>query len=390
MFSKVASRLHGETNALYRVRDEVARAGQTIRDLASGNVTEHGILFPQQLLEGILTEAAGRTAIYRPDSFGQRPAREAVSHYYHEQGTDLPPEQILLTPGTSLAYWYCFKLLADDGDEILCPRPSYPLFDYIAALSGVNLVPYRLNEERDWAIDLDQLENSISTRTRALVVISPHNPTGRVTTAVEFQALEDLAARHDLAIILDEVFNEFLMVPAILPRPASNRAPLVLTLNGFSKMFALPGIKFGWMGVSGEPERVRQAMRALELISDTFLPVNEMVQAAAPAIFQQGRAFRDGYAAELRLRWGIVREFLAQAVHCSFRAPDGGFYVTVQLERDEEITAEQILRRTGALVHPGHFYDIDPHHLVLSFALEPELLREVFPRIVPIMEGRNS
>jgi len=390
MFSRVASRLHGETNALYRVRDEVARAGQTIRDLASGNVTEHGILFPQQLLEGIMTEAASRTAIYRPDSFGQRPAREAVSHYYHEQGAALPPEQILLTPGTSLAYWYCFKLLADDGDEILCPRPSYPLFDYIAVLSGVNLVPYRLNEERDWAIDLDQLENSISTRTRALVVISPHNPTGRVTTSVEFHALEDLAARHDLAIILDEVFNEFLMAPGILPRPAPGRAPLVLTLNGFSKMFALPGIKFGWMGVSGEPERVRQAMRALELISDTFLPVNETVQAAAPAIFQQGRAFRDGYAAELRLRWGIVREFLAQAVHCSFRAPNGGFYVTVRLERDEEITAEQILRRTGALVHPGHFYDIDPHHLVLSFALEPELLREVFPRIVPIMEGRNS
>jgi aspartate/methionine/tyrosine aminotransferase len=390
MFSKVAARLHGETNALYRVRDEITRAGGTILDLASGNVTDQGILFPPSLLEDILTAASRRTGIYRPDSFGQRPAREAISSYYSEQGTDLPPEQILLTPGTSLAYWYCFKLLADDGDEILCPRPSYPLFGYIAALSGVNLVPYRLNEERDWAIDLDQLENSISTRTRALVVISPHNPTGRVTTSVEFQALEDLAARHDLAIILDEVFNEFLMAPGILPRPASGRAPLVLTLNGFSKMFALPGIKFGWMGVSGEPERVRQAMRALELISDTFLPVNEIVQAAAPAIFQQGRAFRDGYAAELRLRWGIVREFLAQAVHCSFRAPDGGFYVTVRLERDEEITAEQILRRTGALVHPGHFYDIDPHHLVLSFALEPELLREVFPRILPIMEGQNS
>jgi alanine-synthesizing transaminase len=390
MFSKVSSRLHGETNTLYQVRDAMTRAGKPILDMAAGNVTEHGILFPQPLLEDILREASRRTVIYRPDSFGQRPAREAVSRYYREQGTVLPPEQILLTPGTSLAYWYCFKLLADDGDEILCPRPSYPLFDYIAALSGVHLVPYRLNEGQDWAIDLNQLENSISTRTRALVVISPHNPTGRVTTSAEFEALEDLAARHDLAIILDEVFNEFLMAPGILPRPASGGAPLVLTLNGFSKMFALPGIKFGWMGVSGEPERVRQALRALELISDTFLPVNEIVQAAAPAIFQQGRGFRDGYAAELRRRWGIVRAFLTLAAHCAFRVPDGGFYVTVRLERDEEVAAERILRHTGALVHPGHFYDIDPHHLVFSFTLDPELLREVFPRIIPIMEGRDS
>jgi alanine-synthesizing transaminase len=366
------------------------RSGHEILDMASGNVTEHGILFPQPLLEDILSASSRRTGIYRPDSFGQRPAREAVSRYYHEQGTVLPPEQILLTPGTSLAYWYGFKLLADEGDEILCPRPSYPLFDYIAALSGVHLIPYRLEEERNWAISLAHLENSISTRTRALVVISPHNPTGRVTTLDEFEALAELAARHDLAIILDEVFNEFLTEAGTLPRPASGRAPLVLTLNGFSKMFALPGIKFGWMGVSGEPSKVKEAMRALELISDTFLPVSEIVQAAAPEILQQGREFRDGYAAEIRRRWDTVRGFLEQARHCSYVPPEGGFYVTVRLEQDEEVTAEAILRSTQSLVHPGHFYDIDPHHLVISFALKPELLQRIFPKILPFIEGSRS
>ncbi len=390
MFSRVASRLHGETNPLYRLRDELKRSGHEILDMASGNVTEHGILFPQPLLEDILSASSRRTGIYRPDSFGQRPAREAVSRYYHEQGTVLPPEQILLTPGTSLAYWYGFKLLADEGDEILCPRPSYPLFDYIAALSGVHLIPYRLEEERNWAISLAHLENSISTRTRALVVISPHNPTGRVTTLDEFEALAELAARHDLAIILDEVFNEFLTEAGTLPRPASGRAPLVLTLNGFSKMFALPGIKFGWMGVSGEPSKVKEAMRALELISDTFLPVSEIVQAAAPEILQQGREFRDGYAAEIRRRWDTVRGFLEQARHCSYVPPEGGFYVTVRLEQDEEVTAEAILRSTQSLVHPGHFYDIDPHHLVISFALKPELLQRIFPKILPFIEGSRS
>lgn len=390
MFSKVAARLHGETNSLYRLRDEIVRAGASILDLASGNVTEHGIVFPQPLLEGIMAESSRRTQVYRPDSFGQRPARDAISGYYESQGLSLPPGQILLTPGTSLAYWYCFKLLADEGDEVLCPRPSYPLFDYIAALSGVRLIPYRLDEERHWAIDLEHLENSISTRTRALVVISPHNPTGRVTTPEEFESLAELASRHDLALILDEVFNEFLMKPGMLPRPDPDRLPLALILNGFSKMFALPGIKFGWMGVAGRPDRVREAMRALELISDTFLPVNEIVQAAAPELMLQGQAFRDVYAAKMRTRWEIVSGYLAQAGCCRYRTPDGGFYVTVRTDKNEEGIAEDILRGAHALVHPGHFYDIDPHHIVISFALEPGLLQEVFPRILPFLDGAGG
>jgi aspartate/methionine/tyrosine aminotransferase len=382
MFSRVASRLHGDTNPLYRLRDDIARAGHAILDLSSGNVTENGILFPQDLLEEILAEASRESRIYRPDSFGRKSAREAVSSYYLGQNILVPPEQILLTPGTSLAYWYSFKLLADDGDEILCPRPSYPLFDYIAALGGVKLIPYRLQEERGWAIDLENLENSISTRTRAIVVISPHNPTGHVATPGELEAIGELALRHDLAVISDEVFSEFLMSPGILPRPASGRAPLVLTLNGFSKMLALPGMKFGWMGVSGESEKVGEALRALELISDTFLPVNEVVQAAAPEIFRQGRDFLSGYAQEIRQRWEIAREYLEPSHHWSYCAPDGGFYVTLRLQRDEENAAEDILRATHTMVHPGYFYDIEPHHLVFGFVSKPEMTREILPRLL--------
>jgi aspartate/methionine/tyrosine aminotransferase len=387
MFSRVASRLHGETNPLYKVRDNILTAGETVVDMTSGNVTEHGIQFPQALLEDILAKASRRSQVYRPDSFGQKCARDAIARYYLAQDIRIPAERILLTPGTSLSYWYAFKLLADDGDEILSPRPSYPLFDYIAALSGVKLIPYQLDEARHWAIDIENLENSISNRTRALILISPHNPTGRVTTGEELKALSDLALRHDLAIIADEVFNEFLTEHAVLPRPAGGRAPLVLTLNGFSKMFALPGMKFGWMGITGEQSRVREALRALELISDTFLPVNEVVQASAPRIFDEGREFLAGYKAEIRRRWDIARRFLERAARCSYHAPDGGFYVTLRLQRDEEDVAESILYKARVLVHPGYFYDTAPHHLVFSFALEQALLQDILPRILQVIES---
>ena len=183
MFSRIAAKLHGESNALYTLRDALKAEGHAIQDLISGNINEQGFVFPQDLVEEILVRASRRCEIYRPDSFGQRQAREAVSEYYRYGGHAIDGDRILITPGSSLSYWYCFKLLADEGDEILCPCPSYPLFDYIALLSGVRLIPYRLDEARQWAIDIDHLEACVSTRTRALVLISPHNPTGHVASS---------------------------------------------------------------------------------------------------------------------------------------------------------------------------------------------------------------
>ena len=308
MFSKIAAKLHGESNALYKLRDALKAGGQDVRDLISGSINEQGFVFPQDLLEETLVRGSRQCEIYRPDSFGQRQARAAISEYYRAAGYAIDADRILITPGTSLSYWYCFKLLADEGDEILCPCPSYPLFDYIALLSGVRLIPYRLDEARQWAIDIDQLEACVSTRTRALVLISPHNPTGHVAAPDEIAALADVARRHNLAIISDEVFSEFLLGNEALPRPAGSAAPLVFTLNGFSKMFALPGLKFGWMAVSGESDKVRQALRALELISDTFLPVNEIIQAAAPDIFKCGQDMATEFASHIRECWKRTEE----------------------------------------------------------------------------------
>jgi alanine-synthesizing transaminase len=380
MFSTIASQLHGESNSLYKFRAELQAQGHAIRDLVSGNINDQGFVFPQDVLEDILVRASRSCRIYRPDSFGRQSAREAISSYYQGCGYAIPPGNILLTPGTSLSYLYCFKLLADDGDEILCPCPSYPLFDYIALLSGVKLTSYKLDETRDWAIDLDNLEACISTKTRALVLISPHNPTGHVSSFKEIAALADIARRHDLAIISDEVFSEFLLTNESLPRPAGSDAPLVCTLNGFSKMFALPGIKLGWMAISGDLARTRKALRSLELISDTFLPVNEIVQASVPEIFARGEAVKNDFAKRIRECWFIAQDLLKNSQAFKYTMPDGGFYVTLKLnDLDEERVAETILRENNILIHPGYFYDMASGHLVVCFVQEPEALRNLLP-----------
>src|SRR6266487_4658332 len=292
-FSDFASNLGGPKNPLYVLHERLKTEGHPIVDLVRGNVNEQGIVYPPEILQEILARAGNRARVYRPDSLGQWPAREAIAQYYGS--LRVPPEQILITPGTSVSYWYCFKLLAERGDEMLCPQPSYPLFDYIARLAGVEMTHYRLQESRQWAIDLDYLENQITSRTRAIILISPHNPTGQVADAEQLRGLAEIAARHSLPIISDEVFSEFIFDMETFPAVATTGAPLVFTLNGLSKLFALPGMKIGWMAVSGDEDLVRKSIAALELMSDTFLPVNEIAQFAVPEIFNRGQKFLTGY-----------------------------------------------------------------------------------------------
>jgi alanine-synthesizing transaminase len=377
-FSILADSLAASKNPLYVLHDELSVAGRPVLDLIKGNVNEHGIVFPAAELKEILGAASEAARVYKPDSFGQPRAREAISAYYEGK---LTPSQILITPGTSVSYWYCFKLLAEAGDEILTPQPAYPLFDYIAQLCGVKLTYYRLDESRGWAIDLAHLEEQISSRTRAIVLISPHNPTGMVATEKELAELAAIAARNDLPIISDEVFSEFLFTAEPLPRPAFTDAPLVFTLNGFSKMFALPGMKIGWIGVSGDDQLVHRSMAALELISDTFLPVNEVAQFAVPQLFSQGQAFLGRYKQWIHTCRNAAVESLAG---CDFTAPAGGFYVTLRVPHEEELAALRLLGESQILVHPGYFYDIAPNHLVMTFIQSPQNVRKAFTTIAEL------
>jgi alanine-synthesizing transaminase len=387
-FSSIADAFPPVLNRLYQARDAALRSGRPIIDLISGNVSTAGIHYPEEILKTALLEALPSTRLYQPDSFGQLAARQAISAYYRQAGVNLPCEQILLTPGTSISYLYCFKLLADNGDEILCPRPSYPLFETIARLCQVHLTAYRLVELQGWKIDLDYLESQVTTRTKAIVLISPHNPTGAVAEDAQLEGLAEIASRHGLPIIADEVFGEFLFGLHRLPRPAQTDTPLVFTLNGFSKMLALPGIKLGWLGVSGEPSLVKKSIRTLEMISDTFLPVSEPVQFAVPALLNSGHRFLSDFR-----RWvGECRDLTVRALSScrdlALVAPAGGFYLTAQWvgsERDEEQWIIELLNDGGVLVHPGYFYDIPGTHLVMSFVQEQGALQEALLRLTEFL-----
>jgi hypothetical protein len=194
----------------------------------------------------------------------------------------------------------------------------------------------------------------------------------------QLRGVAEIALRHSLPIISDEVFCEFLFGQNSFPRAAATDAPLVFTLNGFSKMFALPGMKISWMAISGNERLVKKAVAALELISDTFLPVNEIAQFASAEIFRRGREFLERYKEWVRRCREAAMEGL-QGI--PFVEPKGGFYITLPIRRDEEEAAGQLLEQERILVHPGYFYDIRPDHLVMTFIDDPESVRGRFEKI---------
>lgn len=345
-------------------------AGLPVFDMVTANPQEHGFEFPPADLERVVSQAVTGSRFYRPDARGQMPAREAVAWYH---GNGVSSSSVILTPGTSFAYWACFRLLCRPGEEILCPWPTYPLFDDIARLAGVRVRRFHLAEHAGrWGIDAEELAFQVTSATRAIVLVSPHNPTGSVASADELGNVCRVARKHGLSVIFDEVFREFLHAQCRVCRPAEFDAPLAVTLNGLSKMLSLPGMKAGWLVAEGDQARCDQFLNSAEYLLDTFLPVSELTQAALPALLEHHPALTTRFAALYRERMqALVGECAGQGLGVG--KPEGGVYLVLRVASDRPSTqlAGELLREHGVLVHPGPLYGLEDDRLVLTCVPRP-------------------
>jgi aspartate/methionine/tyrosine aminotransferase len=364
---------------LHRFRAE----GRPYLDLITANPHENGLRFSESILADALDRAldAPNVRVYKPDPLGQRPAREAIAAWYERRQYPADPDHIVLTPGTSLAYFYAFRLLVEPGGEILVPRPGYPLFDDIAATAGIRLRYYHLRHEGDrWRPDLDDLTFQCTPATRLIIVVSPHNPVGTVFSEAELEGLGRLCRARRLPVVFDEVFSEFLAPPlAHLPRPQPGQFPLVLTLNGLSKMFSLPGWKAGWIKIEGTADNLIAFLRSLEFLTDTFLPVPEPIQALIPALLEAGEPESETLAREYNRR----RRLALETLPFSADRPEGGVYLCCRLPEplEEDTFCLHSLRKQDVLVHPGYYYHLPPGYVVLTCIPEPDRLREGIARL---------
>ncbi len=373
MFSK-RSTWELQPNPLSQALDTRRQAGLPVLDLTLSNPTQAGLQYPPRL-QAIF--AGADASVYAPEPLGLHSARQAVAGYYAQRGQHVGAEQLLLTCSTSEAYALLFKLLADPGDEVLVPQPSYPLFDFLAGLESVEPRPYPLRYRGGWQIDTDLLAAALTPRTRAIVLVHPNNPTGSLVSAGERALLEELALERNLALIVDEVFGDYLWEGE--PQMSSFASPtraLTFVLSGLSKVLGLPQLKLGWMAVQGAG--AAEARARLEIIADTYLSVATPVQQALPQLL----ALRPAIQTQIRQRVQDNRRWLQQRLalflHASLLHGEGGWYAVLETNaEDEEGMVLDLLRQDGVLVHPGYFFDFPgAGFLVLSLLTLPQVFRE--------------
>ncbi len=381
------------------------RAGKELLDLTVSNPTECGISYPEREILAALADP--RALVYSPEGKGLHEAREAVADYYvgrtgfAGQGERVDPECIVLTSGTSEGYSHTFRLLCETGDEILVPAPSYPLFEFLADLADIRLVPFPLLYDHGWQIDFASLRAALTPRSRAVLVVHPNNPTGSFVKPREAAELAEICAAREMAIVADEVFVDYVgggMRALLGARQnedpartfALHDAALTFTLSGLSKISLLPQMKLAWMVVSGPRALVQTAVERLEIIADTYLSPSTPVQLALPKFL----ALRSGLQAQLQQRisanLSVLDGALSESKLLARLDREGGWYAVlrVPVTGPDESVAVALLERCSVLVHPGHFFNFPRDgFLVLSLITPEKQFQEGVRRLRNFFDG---
>jgi hypothetical protein len=363
-----------------------ARARGPVLDLTVSNPTRAGIHYAPDLLDG-LADAAALT--YQPSPLGLRAAREAIAGTFARRGLHMDADRIVLTASTSEAYSILFKLLCEPGrSEVVTPVPSYPLFDHLTRLDGVEQRRYGLEYHGTWTVDLDQLDEAWSGATRAVLAVSPNNPTGSVLSDADAHELVARCASRGAALIVDEVFCDYpLGAELVEPRALSGPPCLVFRLGGLSKTVGLPQVKLGWIALEGPEPLVAEALDRLELICDTYLSVSTPVQVAARSLLEKGAAVRQQILERLRANDAMLRATIGGSGGAAVLPAQGGWSAVIRVPatRPEESLVLDLLGRDGVVVHPGYFFDF-PHEAFLVVSLLPE--PGLFSRGVRLLQDR--
>ena len=350
-----------------------------IHDLTIANPTDCGFAYDPQLLDTLTNSAAMH---YAADPLGLLVAREAVCAYYadHQQflgagdQLHLGPRQVLLTSSTSEAYSFLFRLLCDPGDEVLIAQPSYPLFDFLADLDDVRLVSYPVFYDHGWHLDLHALRERINHRTRAIVIVHPNNPTGHFTRRQDREELERLAAAHNLALIVDEVFLDYAFDSPAASFTLGEHPALTFVLSGLSKVAGLPQMKLSWLGSFGPSAVLEPALARLEVIADTFLSVSTPIQHALPNWLAERHNIQQQIRGRVAANLTYLDRALLSSSNVNRLVVEGGWYAILRVPSfyaGEEM-AVRLLNLSGIALHPGSFFGMTGSGLLVISLLPPE------------------
>jgi len=383
---------HGQTNAITQAHDALVAAGVRVTDLTESNPTRVGLAYPPTLLDALASSAV---AGYAPEALGLRRAREAVATDALRRGARIDADRVVLSASSSESYSWLFKLFCNPGDRVLVPRPSYPLFEHLAALECVGMEPYALGYHGRWDVDLAGVERGLAAGARMVVAVSPNNPTGSCLSHAEADALIAMTARAGVPLVVDEVFADYRLDAGphatmdVALRAAGHPGGLAVTLGGLSKSAGLPQVKLGWMIFGGDTATVQEALGGLEIVADSYLSVSTPVQVAAPALLDAGANIRAQIQERIRTNLVALRSVAAAHVACDVLPVEGGWSAVLRVPATlpEEQLVLDLLQQEHVLLHPGYFFDFD-HEAFLVVSLLPPI--DVFADAVARVLSRVS
>ena len=378
------------SNRVARALSRLQATGQPLDDLTISNPTRVGLAYPDRLLDPLAAPAALR---YDPAPFGVPAARAAVAAHLAGRGVDVAADRVIVTASTSEAYSLLFKLLCDPGDLVLVPQPSYPLFEHLTRLDGVVASPYALEYHGRWELNLDSLHRAVEPRARAILLVNPNTPTGSFVRRAELDAVRETAARHELAIISDEVFDVYPLAERETGQSGAlvgETDALTFTLGGLSKSAALPQLKLGWILVGGPETLVRRALGRLELVCDSYLSVATPVQLALGTLFERTAPLADQIRRRVRSNYASLCSLVRRFPTCGVLHAEAGWYAVVQVPatRSEEALVIDLIERDRVLAHPGYFFDFPREaFLVVSLLGQPDPFADAVTRVLTRASG---
>jgi len=365
-----------------------AQASSEFIDLTDSRFHQNGLTPDRMVFEGAFTRWLDVRA-YDPDSRGAPGARHALAAFYRSEGWALAEDQFFLTAGTSEAYALLFSTLAQAGDAAALPQPGYPLFEHIATHSRLKTVFYRQDFASGWEPDASSLEAALTPQTKFVVVISPNNPTGQTASAEALGPIAEVCRRHDLMLVVDEVFDACWEGPGPVPRPGALFPDVkCFTLNGISKRFGSPDLKLAWLAVSGPSKWTREVGERLELANDTFLSANSFSQFLLPDLFQSMGPWQQNLRTLLAENRRTVEAWITREPRVAGVVPRGGIHGLWRFDGlparyDDEAWAVELLDRDKVALHPGFFYDVPEPGVWLVYSLlkEPAAFRKGLARL---------
>ena len=382
---QVASRVHGFSYAIRNIVAEarkVEAAGTRVRYLNIGDPIPFGFKTPQNLVDAV--ERAMRDGVNGyTSSPGIEPAREAVADDFTARGLEIPADRVLLTMGTSEGIELTLSALVDPGEDVLVPVPTYPLYTAVLAKLGANAVYYRTDPTNHWMPDLDHIKKLIGPNTRALVMINPNNPTGAVYSDETRREMLELASRHGLLLLADEVYADLAYDGPVTPIGSLDPDAPVVSYSSLSKAYLAPGWRAGWMAVGTSP-RLDDLLAAIKKLADGRLCSTAPMQAAITAALRDDRSHQDTFRSELRERAELTMARLNAIDGMSCVEPTAAFYampqVTLPPGKTDEDYVLGLLRSTGVLCVHGSGFGLPPGDgfMRVVFLANPTELGEIY------------